>query len=92
MAPILTYESGMYFGELALLAHQPRQGTIKTITGCSFACITHEVYDRLWKKDNALQIERNVSFIRQIPYITNWKNKEVISLIYKCQALTCTRG
>ena len=64
LAPIIVYESGMCFGELALLNKQPRQGTIVTLTDCHFAEINAEAYEKLPKKDNAMTIEKNVGFIR----------------------------
>ena len=92
LAPALIYESGMCFGELALMNKQPRQGTIVTLTDCHFAEVNADTYEKLLKKDNAMTIERNVTFIRQIPYITNWKMKETTSLIYKCKSKNFSRG
>jgi len=51
--PILVYESGMYFGELALLNKKPRAGTIVTLTDCFFAVIDALSYERLLKKEAA---------------------------------------
>jgi CRP-like cAMP-binding protein len=53
MQPLLIYEAGMYFGELALLNKKPRAGTILTLTDCFFAVVDADVYERLLKKDTA---------------------------------------
>jgi len=33
-------------------------------------------------------MERNVSFFRQVPYLSSWKVKEINSLVYKCKSKT----
>lgn len=83
MQKILEYEAGMYFGELSLLNKKPRAGTIRTMTDCFFASIDAEAYERLLKKDNQTQMEENFRFIKQIPYFTDWKIKELQGLVYK---------
>ena len=30
-----------------------------------------------------LQDEKNIAFFRQIPYILNWKHRDVTNLVYK---------
>ena len=34
------------------------------------------------KKDSQIKMEESVAFLRQIPYINNWKHKEVTALLY----------
>ena len=72
MTPLLIYESGMTFGELALHNRRPRAGTIVTLSDCFFAVITAESYEKLLRKDMALKMANNVSFLRQVPYIRGW--------------------
>ena len=72
----------MYFGELALINKRPRAGTIVTIADSYFAVINADAYERLMKKDSQTKMEENVAFLRQIPYISNWKQKEVTALLY----------
>ena len=81
LAPILTYSEGMYFGELALQNKKPRAGTILTLTDSHYAVVNAETYERLLKKDTATKQEANSSFLRQIPYITNWNPKQVTSML-----------
>ena len=69
MIPFIVYESGMSFGDLALINNRPRGGTIVTLSDCYFAVITAESYEKLIKKDKAIKMANNVEFFRGIPYI-----------------------
>lgn len=64
MTPILVYETGMHFGELALINKKPRAGTVVTLTDCYFACVSAESYEKLLKKDTQLKMEQNVTFLK----------------------------
>lgn len=64
MTPILVYETGMHFGELALINKKPRAGTVVTLTDCHFACVSAESYEKLLKKDTQLKMEQNVTFLK----------------------------
>ena len=85
MAPILVFESGQSFGELALLSRQPRKGTVLTLTDCFFAVINADGFEKLLKKDTQCKLTASVRFLRQIPYIRNWLIKETEILLYNCK-------
>ena len=53
LAPILVYEAGMTFGELALIQKKGRSGTIVTLSDCHFAVINADTYEKMLKKDSA---------------------------------------
>ena len=85
MVPLLVYESGMSFGDLALhKGNRRRGGTIVTLSDCYFAVITAESYEKLIKKDKAIKMANNVKFLRQIPYITDWTVRETQGLYMLC--------
>ena len=56
MVPLLVFDNGMSFGELALLSKKPRAGTVLTLTDCYFAVINANDFDKLLKKDKALRM------------------------------------
>ena len=89
--PLLEFTQGQSFGELSLLNHQPRAGTVLTLTDCFFAVIGAEGYERLLKKDIALKMTANVKFLRQIPYMQNWLMKETQRLLYYCEEKKSTK-
>ena len=69
-----------------------RQGTMITVSECHFACVNAEIYERLMKKDKQVEIDGTVAFTRQISYISEWRAKDIISLIYKFVPITLHRG
>lgn len=85
MAPLLIFESGMSFGELALLSKSPRDGTVLTLTDCYFAEISVESFEKLLMKDKALRITKNIVFLRQIPYISQSLIQDVHGLFLLCR-------
>ena len=84
MVPLLVFDNGMSFGELALLRNKPRAGTVLTLTDCYFAVINADDFDILLKKDKALKIATSVAFMRQVPYINNWLVKDTNNLLMLC--------
>ena len=85
MAPLLVFENGVSFGELALLNNKPRAGTVVTLTDCFFAVINAESFDKLLRKDKALSMATNVKFLRQVPYIKHWLIRETHGLFLLCK-------
>ena len=92
MTPLLVYESGMTFGDLAIHNRRPRAGTIVTLSDCFFAVISADSYEKLLKKDIAKKMAENVSFLRQVPYICKWSIKDTQKLYYLCHERKLLRG
>ena len=84
MMPLLIFDNGMSFGELALLNNKGRAGTVVTLNDCYFAVISAESFDKLLRKDKAMKQANNVKFLRQVPYIRNWLIKETQALFLLC--------
>ena len=51
MTPLLVFENGASFGDLALMNRQPRAGTVLTLTDCHFAVIGHDSFCKLLLRD-----------------------------------------
>jgi len=63
-----------------LLTGKSRAGTVVTVTDCYFAIIHRDSYEKLILKDEKHKMLTNVRFLRTIPYISNWFNREIQSL------------
>lgn len=51
MAPFMIFESGQSFGELSMMQpKRQRAGTVLTLTGCFFAVIKADTYEKTLKK------------------------------------------
>ena len=77
MTPALVIDPVKSFGERSLLKDLPRAGTTQCLTECYFAIVSKESYIKLLRK---VEIEINLQmmrFLRQIPYIKGWINREV---------------
>ena len=75
MYPLLVYDKGMSFGELALLKRAPRAGTVVTLTDCFFATITADSYERVLKRNHTRKLSQNVMFLNTIPYMHGWLDR-----------------
>ena len=53
MMPLVIFDNGMSFGDLALLSNKGRAGTVVTLNDCYFAVIFAESFDKLLRKDKA---------------------------------------
>ena len=85
MSAQCVYQSKESFGELALLDHRTRGGTILTLSDCHFATVCADVFERLVRKDMNMKKEAKVQFLRQIPYLTSWSLKEATQLFMSCK-------
>lgn len=87
------FKSGQHFGDNALLRNKPRQGTVLCVTGCFFAVISSQAYEQLMRKEKLQQLALSVAFLRPIPYMEDWKTREIqiISLLSK-EGQTENRG
>ena len=51
MIPLLIFDNGASFGEIALMSKKPRAGTVLTLTDCHFAVIGADSFDKLLMRD-----------------------------------------
>ena len=63
-----------------MLTGKNRAGTVVTITDCYFAIITRDSYEKLILKDEKQKMQANVRFLRNVPYVSDWFNREVQGL------------
>ena len=54
----------MHFGHLALMQNKARAGTVVCLSGCIFAVIGAEAYEKLLKKENASALMSSVNFFK----------------------------
>ena len=73
LKPTIVYEEGMYFGDISLVYKKPRNGSIVTLTDCHYAVVNSDAYEKLLKKDKLTKMEQMCTFMRQIPYLREWK-------------------
>ena len=85
LIPIVIYKGGMHFGELALMRRAPRAGTVVTLSDCYFATIKADSYEKLMKKDHAFNLSSNVRFLKQVPYINDWMDRQIQGLFHLCK-------
>ena len=85
MVPKVIMEDKIGFGEKALMTEQGRAGTCVAFADTHLAVVTKEAYKKfLMKSEQAEQLEM-ISFLRQIPFLSKWKQRELISLRYFLQ-------
>ena len=82
MIPMVHYSNGDGFGEKSLCSDQPRAGTAVTAADTHFAVVTKESYKKLLMKSEQVARQEMVAFMRQIPFLTKWKQRDLISLEY----------
>ena len=82
MVPKVIMTDNWGFGEKALMTEQGRAGTCVAKEDTHLAVVTKESYKKfLMKSEQAEQLEM-IAFLRQIPFLTKWKQRELISLRY----------
>ena len=84
MEPIVQFESGQEFGDLALLNNKGRAGTVVCLTDCFFAVINSDSYEKLIRKEKLQQQDQSIQFLRQIPYMNFWTYKDTEKLYNYC--------
>ena len=93
MEPIVQFTSGTPFGDIALLKSKGRAGTVLSQTGCFFAVIGGDSYEKLLRKEMLQEQSNSIVFLRQIPYMNNWSNKDVIKIWnYRDEKIVENRG
>lgn len=75
-------KDGQCFGEQALINHKPRAATIKCKTDCYLGTLYRVDYENSVGKIQRTQIEKLISFLKNIPYFANWSKTAVSKLFY----------
>ena len=89
MIPLTTFNNGASFGDVALMSKKPRAGTVLTLSDCHFAVIGSDSFDKLLMRVKFLKLQKNVQFLRNIPYLSNSTVREIHGLFLLFSEHTC---
>lgn len=76
------YETGMAFGELALIKDQPRAASILCDVDCHFAVLSKDDYLNIIGKIESRKLELFIEFLHDIPTFRTWTKKKLELLTY----------
>ena len=74
------YGPGDYFGELSLLYHSPRRGTIKTVTDTKAYILTRTAYKKILKSSMNEKIIRKINMFKKVPIFETLADEELEKL------------
>ena len=74
------YGPGDYFGELSLLYHNPRRGTIKAVTDAKLYMLNRNTYKKILKKANADKIAKKINIFRKVHILEALTDEELEKL------------
>jgi cAMP-dependent protein kinase regulator len=70
------YVPGDYFGELSLLYHSPRRGTIKATVDSKLYVLNRNTYKKILKRANEEKIEKQINIFRRVPILEALTDEE----------------
>ena len=70
------YGPGDYFGELSLLYHTPRRGTIKTVNDAKLYTLNRSTYKKILRKANNEEILRRINIFKKVPILETLTDDE----------------
>jgi cAMP-dependent protein kinase regulator len=70
------YGPGDYFGELSLLYHTPRRGTIKTVNDAKLFTLNRSTYKKILRKANNEEILRRINIFKKVPILETLTDDE----------------
>ena len=74
------YGPGDYFGELSLLFHTPRRGTVKAVNDAKLYALKRSTYKKILKKANEDSIVRKINIFKKVPILETLTDEELIKL------------
>ena len=75
------YGPGDYFGELSLLYHTPRRGTIKAVNDVKLYTLNRYTYKKILKKANNEEKLRKINIFKKVPILEALNDDEFEKLI-----------
>ena len=73
-----SFKAGDSFGEKSVLERKPRQETVNASEDCLFAIVGREMYTKILNKLIDSQNRAMASFLRQIPFMSEWMHRELL--------------
>ena len=77
---VKVYGPGDYFGELSLLYHNPRRGTIKAVTDAKLYSLNRNTYKKILRKANEDKIAKKINIFRKVPILEALTDEELEKL------------
>ena len=77
---VKVYGPGDYFGELSLLYHNPRRGTIKAVTDAKLYSLNRNTYKKILRKANEDKISKKINIFRKVPILEALTDEELEKL------------
>ena len=77
---VKVYGPGDYFGELSLLYHNPRRGTIKAVTDTKLYSLNRNTYKKILRKANEDKIAKKINIFRKVPILEALTDEELEKL------------
>ena len=74
------YGPGDYFGELSLLYHTPRRGTIRAATDVKLYTLNRSTYKKILTKANTEKIARKINIFKKVPILEVLTDEEFLKL------------
>ena len=77
---VKVYGPGEYFGELSLLYHSPRRGTIKAMTDAKLYTLNRNTYKKIIKNANDDKILKKINIFKNVPILETLTDEELEKL------------
>ena len=74
------YGRGDYFGELSLLFHIPRRGTVKAVNDAKLYFLNRSTFKKILKRANEDKIARKINIFKKVPILETLTDEELIKL------------
>ncbi|CAI2385596.1 unnamed protein product [Moneuplotes crassus] len=87
-----TIETGISFGELALINNKPRSATIKANTNVVCAVLTRKSYEKIIKPIEEKILNEKISFLKSFPFLNHLSKQTLSRLTYKVEKIPFSRG
>ena len=86
------YNPGDYFGELSLLYHIPRRGTIRTVTDVKLYSLSRTVYKYIIRKANEKKTKKIIDALKKVEILSMLEEEELQKLETLTKEVIYTNG
>ena len=86
------YNPGDYFGELSLLYHIPRRGTIRTVTDVKLYSLSRTVYKYIIRKANEEKTKKIIDSLKKVEILSMLEEEELQKLETLTKEVIYTNG
>ena len=86
------YNPGDYFGELSLLYHIPRRGTIRTVTDVKLYSLSRTVYKYIIRKANEEKTKKIIDALKKVEILSMLEEEELQKLETLTKEVIYTNG